>query len=268
MKIILMLLVLVFLKTGYAQDTINETDKKGQKQGFWVKQLPNGTKIYEGNFKNDKPVGEFKRYHTSGFLKAQLFYPEKSDTVKAELYDLKGKLMAEGQYIGQLKTGHWKFFQKDQLVSEEEYLNNLKHGISKTYYPTGELFEQTSFKYDLKDGIYRAYFKNGKPYMECMMKNAKREGTCKVYYQNGALELDAFYTMGLRDKEWNYYHPNGDFSHSLIYDMGILMNAMVLDSIQQLKFNELEKNKSKLVDPEKFMNDPMQYMQKNNILPR
>lgn len=262
------LIFVLILQTGFAQTDINQTDATGQKQGLWIKKLPNGNKIYEGFFKDDKPVGEFKRYHTNGLLKAHLVYPEDSDTIDAELYDLRGKLMGRGQYIGKLKVGSWQYFQKGQLVSEESFENNLKHGISKTYYPTGELFEETNWKYNLKDGIYRAYFTNGTPYMECMMRNGKRDGTCKVYYQNGKLELDALYEKGLRNGEWVYSNPDGGYSHTLVYDMGILLNPQVLDSIQQIQFKQLEENRKDLVDPEKFMTDPAQYMIKNNILPR
>jgi antitoxin component YwqK of YwqJK toxin-antitoxin module len=251
------------LMAGYAQTAHNQVDNDGRKQGFWQKQQPNGNLLYEGYFKNDQPVGEFKRYHPNGLIKAKLFYTEGSDTSDAELFDPQGKLMAKGKYLGQLKIGEWRYFQNGQLVSEEAFENNLKHGVSKTYYPTGELFEETSWKYNLQDGMYRAYFKNGKPYLECRMFNGKRDGSCQVYYENGGLELDAFYKKGLRDGEWKYYHLNGDFSYTLIYDLGLLLNPEVLDSIQQVRFNEMEKSKGKLADPEKFMDNPMQYMMRN-----
>lgn len=265
-RILSMLFLVLLVDCGYAQSNMNQLDDKGRKQGLWKKELANGNLLYEGHFKNDQPVGEFKRYHTNGLLKARLIYSEKSDTTVAELYDLRGKLMAKGNYLNQQKEGLWKYFQKDQLVSEEHFIHDKKNGISKTYYQTGELFEETTWVDDQKTGVYRAYFKSGSPYLECMMLNGKRNGTCLVYYENGKHELDALYEQGLRNGEWRYYHENGDFSHQLAYDTGTLLNPQVLDSIQQIQFNQLEQNKDKLVDPEKFMNDPMQYMIKNNML--
>ncbi len=264
-RILLSILLALILHAGQAQNTINQLDVTGKKQGFWQKKQANGNLAYEGVFKNDRPIGEFKRYHTNGLLKARLFYPEDSDTISAELFDNRGKLMAIGKYVDEKKEGEWQYLQNGQLVSEEFFVNNQKHGISKTYYPTGELFEESDWKNDLQNGIYSAYFKSGKPYLECRMVNSQRDGTCQVYFENGQLELDAFYAKGLRNGDWNYYHPDGTFSHTLNYDLGLLTNPQVLDSIQQIQFNQLDQNKSKLIDPEKFMDDPAQYMMKNNI---
>ncbi|WP_157624819.1 toxin-antitoxin system YwqK family antitoxin [Sunxiuqinia dokdonensis] len=264
-RILSTILLGLILYMGQAQNAINRLDSNGQKQGFWQKKQTNGNLAYEGTFLNDQPLGEFKRYHANGLLKARLFYPEDSDTISAELFDIRGKLMAKGNYVGEKKQGLWQYFQNGQLISEEVFENNQKHGTSKTYYPTGELFEKTDWKNDLQTGIYRAYFKNGKPYLECRMEGGKRDGACQVYYENGQLELDAMYVQGLRNGDWNYYHPDGTFSHTLTYDLGLLLNPQVLDSIQQIQFNELEKNRSKLIDPEKFMDDPGRYMMENRI---
>lgn len=130
LKIKSLLLFLLVFQIGYAQNDINQVDGKGQKQGFWQKQQANGNLLYEGHFKNDEPIGEFKRYHPNGMLKARLIYSETSDTIEAELFDIHGKLMAKGKYLGQLKIGKWQYFQKGQLVSEEVFENNQKHGIS------------------------------------------------------------------------------------------------------------------------------------------
>ena len=263
----LVFFILIF-QTGYTQSENNQLDDKGQKQGFWQKRLPNGNLQYEGYFKNDQPIGEFKRYHTNGLLKAKLIYKESNDTIAAELFDMRGRPMALGHYIGQEKDGHWQYFKDGQLISEEDYEHGIKNGLSKTYYPSGELFEESHWTNNQKAGIYKAYFKTGKPYMECQMTEGKRDGTCQVYFDNGAMELDGFYKQGLRDGEWKYYQSNGDFAYSLHYDLGMLLNPEVRDSVQQIQLNQMEKNKSNIVDPEKFMNDPMQYMMKNNMMRR
>ena len=49
---------------------INRTDSKGRRQGAWTDFYPNGQKRYEGQFKNDVCVGEFKYYDEQGQLKA------------------------------------------------------------------------------------------------------------------------------------------------------------------------------------------------------
>ncbi|HKJ41417.1 MAG TPA: toxin-antitoxin system YwqK family antitoxin [Sunxiuqinia sp.] len=267
-KVLSLAFFILISLTGFAQSKNNQFDSQGRKQGLWEKRLPNGNLIYQGTFKNDKPVGEFKRYHANGIIKAKLIYTEGSDTIAAELFDSKGKLMAKGHYIGHTKDGHWKYYKQGQLISEENYDQGVKNGVSKTYYPTGELFEETHWKNNQKSGIYRAFFKTGKPYMECQMTDGKRNGTCKVYYENGQLELDGYYWMGLRDSNWIYTKDNGEYAYTLTYNKGSLQNPEVRDSVQALQMNDLEKKKGTLVDPEKFMEDPFQYMQKNKMIRR
>lgn len=52
-------------------DTLwNQTDNKGKKQGNWRANYENGKLKYSGYFKDNKPVGEMKRFHENGALKA------------------------------------------------------------------------------------------------------------------------------------------------------------------------------------------------------
>ena len=50
--------------------------------------------------------------------------------------------------------------------------------------------------------------------------------------------------------------------------MGILLNSEVADSVQQISLKKMEDNKGKIIDPEKFMQDPSEYMMKNNMIGR
>ena len=43
-------------------DSINQTDKQGLKQGFWIKKYPNGNIMYQGYFIDDKPAKLMKRF--------------------------------------------------------------------------------------------------------------------------------------------------------------------------------------------------------------
>ncbi|MCW0482535.1 toxin-antitoxin system YwqK family antitoxin [Gaoshiqia sediminis] len=261
-KLILIASLFIVLN-AFGQTGINQVDAAGKKQGLWQKKQENGKLLYEGSFKDDRPVGEFKRYHSNGMVKAIIQDAENSDSSYAKMFDVKGKLMAEGAYLNQQKTGKWSYFGEGKLVSQENYQVGLKEGKSRTYYPSGELFEETDWERNQQTGVYRAYFTNGKPYLECQMKEGKRDGFCQVFRENGDLELEGFYQNGLRHNEWKYYDETGNYSHSFIYDLGLLMNPEVRDSLEQIRFRELEENRHKLVDPEKFMDNPMEYMQRS-----
>lgn len=259
--LILLILFIPFL--SYAQ--VNQTDNNGLRQGLWKKQQPNGRIIYEGNFKDGKPVGEWKRYHQNGQLKAQIKYSEVSDSAFTILFDVLGKKVAEGVYMNQKKEGNWIYFSTNRKVSEEYHKNNLKHGISKTYYDSGELMEKIDWVQGKQQGSYQIFYKNGNPYMQCKMKNDKRHGLCLILTQKGKMEMEANYKSNLRHGEWKYYNEQGKISYTLHYNEGELLNPQVRDSVANLALQNLEKNRGKISDPAKFMQDPSEYMRKMKI---
>ena len=55
---------------------INKSDQQGRKQGHWIKKYSDGIMIYDGFFKDDHPVGEFKRYYEDHSLKSLLIYSD------------------------------------------------------------------------------------------------------------------------------------------------------------------------------------------------
>jgi antitoxin component YwqK of YwqJK toxin-antitoxin module len=255
----------IFFGITFAQDPVNQLDVNGKKQGYWEKRGPGGKLLYQGNFRDDKPVGEWKRFHENGVVKALINYSESTDTASVQLFDQTGNKIAAGFYWGKEKAGRWSYYDKRQKVSEENYRDGKKNGPVKTYYPTGELFAATNYVDGVEDGTYRAYYKSGTVYFECQMKQGKRDGVCRIFYPNGKPETEAFYKAGVREKDWRYYDETGNLSYTLIYNQGIVTNPAVLDSVEQLGYKELEKNKNKILDPEKFTGDPVEYMMRKGI---
>ncbi len=267
MQTIIVSVFLFFVIVGSvtAQDSVNQLDATGKKQGYWEKKQPNGKLLYKGQFENDKPVGEWKRYHENGVVKALIDYSENADTTSVTLFDNIGNKVAMGFYAGQVKAGHWDYYDNGQKVSEETYNDGLRNGVARTYYPNGELFVETNYVAGVEEGIYRAYYKSGKVYFECQMKNGKRDGYCQIFHPNGDLETEAFYKAGIREDVWNYYDEDGKLSYALIYKKGLIQNQSVLDSVEQVRYNQLDQNRNKIVDPEQFMQDPTEYMMQKGI---
>jgi antitoxin component YwqK of YwqJK toxin-antitoxin module len=261
-RIIIILLVL-WPFCSFSQ--LNQTDANGLRQGQWKKQQPNGKPLYEGQFKDDKPVGEWKRYHEGGQIKAIINYDTDSDSAFAQLFDEWGKKVAEGNYIDEKKTGTWRYYSDDRLISDEQFANGVKNGVSHMYYETGEKLEEADWINGKEDGTHRVFFKNGKPFMEYKMKDGLRNGLCITYFQNGGTELEANYKNGLRDGTWSFYNENGGLWYILKYYDGDILNPNVRDSIENLKLQNFEKNKDNVVDPEKYLEDPAEFMMKKNI---
>ena len=120
-----LIICLFLLMSGslMAQNTVNQVDAQGRKQGFWTKKDTEGKLLYQATFKDDKPIGEMKRFHPNGKVMAILNYTENSDEAEAQMFDEKGKLVAQGKYLNQKKTGEWKYLSDSKMVSTETYLN-------------------------------------------------------------------------------------------------------------------------------------------------
>lgn len=258
------LIVFLFLLISgnlLAQNAVNQTDAQGRKQGFWTKKDVEGKLLYQATFKDDKPVGEMKRFHPNGKLKAVLNFVEGSEISDAQLFDERGKIIAKGKYSGQQKTGEWTYLSDSRVVSTETYLNGLKNGISKRYYQTGELLEESHWLNDRLHGIYRTYFQDGKPYLECNYSEGRRNGVFVLWFPNEIQELDGFYTNNLQDKDWSYFDHSGKLLYTLKYAVGELLNPEVKDSLDRANAGIYKNKGDSIPDPEKFMQNPEEYME-------
>lgn len=258
------ILVLIFIPFfGFSQ--INQTDSNGLRQGRWQKLQSNGKPLYDGYFKDGNPVGEWKRFHVGGQLKAKIMYRSDSDSADVQLFDEWGKKLAEGIYLNEKKSGLWIYFSENKKVADEQFQNDKKHGKSHKYYDTGEIWEESDWVEGNQQGSYRVFFKTGEPFFQCKMKNNKRNGLCLTYFQNGRVELEANYKNGLHHGEWKYFTSDGDYRYSLFYDEGKLLNPNIRDSVANLQLLKIEAGKDSLTDPEKYMEDTSGFMIKMNI---
>ena len=143
--------------------------------------------------------------------------------------------------------------------------NGQKHGKSRKYYETGEVWEETEWRDGKQEEKYQVFFKTGEPFFQCKMSNNQRNGLCLTYFQNGRVELEAYYKNGLHHGEWKYYNDKGEYLYSLKYNEGEILNPNVRDSIANLQIQNMERGKDSIADPEKYMADPSEYMMKKNI---
>ena len=131
------LLIALFLPLlCFAQ--VNKVDQKGWKQGPWVKYYPdNKVPIYQGQFKNDKPYGEFRYYFSSGKLKAIIQH--QNNLSNALYYFENDQLMASGNYKEMKKDSVWTNYNSQGfIISRETYLLDKLNGIRVTYYLEGQ----------------------------------------------------------------------------------------------------------------------------------
>src|ERR1051326_3561982 len=134
----------------FAQPSVlNQTDKDGKKQGHWIKKEENGKIIYEGNFKDNHPIGEFKYYYDDGQLKTVSVFSNDGKVCRSKHYFSGNILMAEGKYVNEKRDSIWKFYSaRDTIFSIETYKNGKKDGLEKSFSPIRLFFR--SYRFQLK----------------------------------------------------------------------------------------------------------------------
>ena len=104
-KFVIVVVTLIFAVSSLAQviDTINKTDASGKKQGHWIKRYENGNIQYNGYFKDDKPIGEFKRFYEDAQLRSVQVFNTDGSEADVTFYHQNGFIASTGRYFNQKK---------------------------------------------------------------------------------------------------------------------------------------------------------------------
>lgn len=245
-----------------AADTQNYTDINGMKQGPWVKKSVDGTLIYEGFFKDNMPVGVFRRYHPDGKIKAELTYDKKRPAFAAvKMWDSSGELTATGFYNKKTKDSIWEYYTvKEKMVYREHYKNGLRNGVASKYYNTGKLAEEKTWKDGKMHGKWTQYYPDGTIRLKSENKNDLRVGPFIVNHANGKPLVTGQYVNDLQEGTWKVFLETGALEKELKYKNGKLVNADEIDRKLAKEIEEAEKNQGQFADPEKYMNNPEEFM--------
>lgn len=195
-----------------AGDFPNVVDMAGKKQGKWKKTDEQGTCVYVGQFKDDKPYGIFTYFDTDGKKMTEVNFLNGGPVAYGKMYSVSGKLQAQGKYVNHEKDSTWTFYTEDGLLlSQEIYKNGKKEGKSVTYFPgTKQPAEITYYKNGLQDSAWVEYYEDGKKKGEGSYKDGNYNGRAVWYFQDGKINIIGNYVNGLKDGNWVYYWLNPD----------------------------------------------------------
>lgn len=222
MKAVVFAVTLATLASHALGQPENQTDAKGQKQGLWKKTYENGTVRYEGRFKDNVPVGEFKHYNAQGKLEAINIHAGDGQRAVAKLFHPNGKLKGTGIYLNTKKDSVWRYFNEDGLlVLEETYTNDVLNGLQRNYFPkTGKPVEETTFKEGKRNGPWQRWFDNGKMWSKGSYVNDELDGEYEMNYPDGKAKLRGLYKQGMRMGVWIDFNENGSIRSQTVYKDG------------------------------------------------
>jgi antitoxin component YwqK of YwqJK toxin-antitoxin module len=236
--------------------TINKTDQQGKKQGHWIKKYSSQVVMYDGFFRDNRPVGSFKRFYEDSTPFSVMIFNDAGNEAFATIYHPNGYISSRGKYINQLKEGKWQFFSSvsdGYLICEENYSNNIKNGPSVKFYPDSTTAEKIIYVDDIKQGDWVQYYPDKTICLRSNYQNGMINGKFEVWFENGKIQLSGQYKNDKRDGFWYFYNNDGTLRYKVEYEDGILKDRqMETDETNYLEF--LEKNKGKIADPEKTGN--------------
>ncbi len=212
-KIRFLIILVLFSPLFIVAQSINQTDANNFKQGKWGKTYSNGVSRYVGQFKNDKPYGEFRYYYISGALNSITDYSSDGIIAHTKTFHENSLPMAEGKYINQKKDSVWLYFSEldGKLISEETYKKGELNGLSKTFYPdSGNIAESIEYKNGIKQGELRKYFPEGNIMTKGTYKDDLLEGDFTLYFPKGSIQLKGEYHKGRQIGNWQYFDEEGN----------------------------------------------------------
>lgn len=228
----LILLAAFFSVAAFGQ--INQKDAQGRKQGVWKKPYKTSTAfVYVGQFKDDKPVGQFTYYYESGKTKIIMDFKEGGLVSYAKMYHESGYLMARGKYIDQKKDSTWVTYDDRGIISyQEDYKDGKLDGQRVIFYePVNgqyKVMEYSYWKKGLQHGEYKKYHPNSKVAEEGKYVDGNKHGEIKKYHPNGKIALIQRYKYAVKHGYQVAYDKSGKQTGYKLYWEGVQLKGEAL----------------------------------------
>ncbi|MEO8589781.1 MAG: hypothetical protein ABI432_10460 [Flavobacteriales bacterium] len=209
----------------YAQPPVagpNQTDAQGRKQGAWAKNWESGKLRYEGQFKDDRPIGTFKHYDEEGVLTTVQQHTGDGHVSRAQHFHPNGTLMAAGKYVDQQKDSTWSYYDDaGGLRKVERFKLGKLHGEVVSYYPGGQVAEKDIFQDGQLNGASLSWFPNGLAKSEATYVGGESQGKMVFYFPSGKKEIEGQMVNGDRDGTWYYFNEDGTIQLQVLYARGV-----------------------------------------------
>jgi hypothetical protein len=97
----------------------------------------------------------------------------------------------------------------------------IKHGIERSWYPSGALHYEREFRYGKPVGVWRSWWENGNPRTECYYFGPDVERTMTFWREDGKLQAQGPACDGARRGRWKFWWSNGQLSDQGEYRGGL-----------------------------------------------
>ena len=216
------------------REFINQTGRRGLKQGIWREYYDNDNIRSERNYKDNVLNGYYREYDEKGRVVVSKFYsngkeiekdPEKE--IKVEIvnqFDNDGNVVSSGGFIEGVPVGVHREYSEDRTVVNTKEFSESGHVISqgimndkglkneywKFYFPGGTVRSEGNFNKNMRTGKWKFYYPDGKLEQTGSYKDGKTDGLWIWYYSDGKILREENYYMGKEDGMSVEYDPVGN----------------------------------------------------------
>jgi antitoxin component YwqK of YwqJK toxin-antitoxin module len=139
---------------------------EGRKEGIWIKYHSDGKTVsLKGNYTNNRPEGDYKRFHKSGKMRESGSFSKDEYKGLLTRYYANGKMAYQGTYNNSgYENGTIKYFHENgNLALEYIVKNNELNGKVSRYYEDGSLKESFTISADGKIQNTQTFERKEKP---------------------------------------------------------------------------------------------------------
>ncbi|MCX7678946.1 MAG: hypothetical protein N2316_06980 [Spirochaetes bacterium] len=188
---------------------------------FW----DNGSLKGVGNFKQGKKDGEWTLYYqTTGEKFAIGPYKNDKQSGKWQFFYKSGQKLTEGEFDDDQRTGPWiEYYEKGEKKAEMSYviINKIQpefgfterigvlHGPKTTYYPSGKVQKEETYREGALVGVAKEYYEDGKLKEISQFDGGEYHGMANSWWFSGKPKERGAYNRGKKNGIWQYYHSNG-----------------------------------------------------------
>lgn len=102
-----------------------------------------------------------------------------------------------------------QYYSKQVLLKEVSFRNGVRNGLTKTYYPGGQLYQTFWYVNDLREDSSGWYYTQGQLFRTTPYKHDTVDGIQRQYYRTGEIRAKIGYSKGLRTQYFEEFTRDG-----------------------------------------------------------
>ncbi len=168
-----------------------------ENNGLFTEYYPTGQKFAEGHYVNGVHDGAWTFWYDNGQVcKVVNFKQGRADGIW-DVFRPDGTLLAKKSYKNNNRDGDWITYQEDGKTPkvEEKFVDGIRDGVSRAYFPNGKPQRGVTFKNNLIEGMLTEWDDAGRKLGEVNFKSGKRDGKMVLYREDGT-KIEHMYKEG------------------------------------------------------------------------